>query len=357
MGPRPVATASLRRVLVRLPNWVGDVCFAAPTLVALARAAPQASFVLCGRAGLEPAAAWFPRVSAFVPVDSDGGLGAARRTARTLSDLALDAALIIPRSLRASLAPALARIPVRVGFAAQGRSFLLTHPVRGWKPLRLAHRSAYVAALLAPFGVPAPSEPFALEVPADALAWADRWLAAQPGRRPGRPVVAFEPGGAYGIAKRWDERRYAELARRIVTDGTADVVLIGTADAAPLHDRIVAAAGEAGGRLVRAAGVTDLSQLAALLARASLLVTNDTGPLHVAAAVGTRVLALFGSTDPAVCGPRGNGPMQVLYERVACAPCYLKECPVAGHPCLDRFDVDRVEAVARAMLSRAGART
>jgi heptosyltransferase-2 len=196
-----------------------------------------------------------------------------------------------------------------------------------------------------------------LEPPAGALAWADRWLAAAPGRRPGLAIVALEPGGAYGVAKRWGEDRYAELARRLVTSGTADVVLVGTADAAPLHDRIATRAGDAGGRLVKAAGVTDLSQLAGLLASASLLVTNDTGPMHLAAAVGTPVLALFGSTDPAVCGPRGAGEIRVLYERVACSPCYLKECPVEGHPCLDRFEVGRVEAVARDMLERARARS
>jgi heptosyltransferase-2 len=99
-----------------------------------------------------------------------------------------------------------------------------------------------------------------------------------------------------------------------------------------------------------AAGETDLVALAGLLARAALLVTNDTGPMHLAAAVGTPVLALFGSTDPAVCAPRGAGPVRVLYERVECSPCWLRECPVPGHPCLDRFEVERVAGEALAML-------
>ncbi len=347
MGAPPVEASSFRRVLVRLPNWVGDVCFAAPTIEALAAAAPDARFVFAGRPGLEALVARLPGFERFVPVSSDGGLAAARRTARDLRALRCDAALVIPRSLRAALAPALARIPVRVGFASQGRSILLTHPVRGWKPLRLAHRSAYVAALLAPFGLDTTVRPFAFEPPGDALAWADGFLAGAAGRRAGRPVVAFEPGGAYGVAKRWSEGRYAELARRLVTAGRADVVLVGTSDAAPLHDRIASLAGVP---IVRAAGATDLVQLAALLRRSALLVTNDTGPMHLGAAVRTPILALFGSTDPAVCGPRGRGPIRVLYEKVDCSPCYLRECPVPGHPCLDRFDVDRVEALAIALL-------
>lgn len=348
MGAFPVDASSLRRILVRLPNWVGDVCFSAPMIGALARAAPSATFVFAGPPGLAELAGRFARFERFLAIGSTGGLGAARRSARDLRALACDAAVVVPRSLRSALAPALARIPVRVGFAAQGRSFLLTHPVRGWKPLRFAHRSAYVAALLAPFGVAAPAEPWAFEPSDDALAFADRWLATAPGRRAGLPVVAFEPGGAYGVAKRWGEDRYAALARRLVESRTADVLLVGTKDAAALHERIVRASGV---RLLEAAGATDLPQLAALLRRSSLVVTNDTGPMHLAAAVGTPVLALFGSTDPAVCGPRGAGPIRVLYEQVACAPCYLKECPVPGHPCLDRFEVERVEAAARAMLA------
>jgi heptosyltransferase II len=347
VGARPVEASSFRRVLVRLPNWVGDVCFAAPTIEALAAAAPDARFVFAGRPGLEALVARFPRFERFLPVFSGGGIGAARATAKALRALPCDAALVIPRSLRAALAPALARIPVRVGFASQGRSILLTHPVRGWKPLRLAHRSAYVAALLAPFGLDTTVRPFAFEPPDDALAWADGFLAGTGGRRAGRPVVAFEPGGAYGVAKRWPKERYAELARRLVTAGRADVVLVGTPDAAPLHDRIASLARVP---ILKAAGATDLVQLAALLRRAALLVTNDTGPMHLGAAVRTPILALFGSTDPAVCGPRGRGPIRVLYEKVDCSPCYLRECHVPGHPCLDRFAVDRVEACAIELL-------
>lgn len=348
MGARPVEASALRRVLVRLPNWVGDLCFAAPTIEALAAAAPGARFVFAGRPGLEALVARFPRFERFVAVSSAGGIVGARRTAAELRGLGCDAAVVIPRSLRSALAPALARIPVRVGFAAQGRSILLTHPVRGWKPLRRVHRSAYVAALLAPFGLDTTVPPFTFEPPAEALAWADGFLAAAPARRSGRPVVAFEPGGAYGVAKRWPEDRYAELARRLVTAGRADVVLVGTPDAGPLHERIAALARVP---LVLAAGATDLVQLAALLQRSALLVTNDTGPMHLCAAVRTPVLALFGSTAPDVCGPRGRGRVRVLYEKVECSPCYLKECPVPGHPCLDRFDVDRVEAAALDLLT------
>jgi heptosyltransferase-2 len=160
----------------------------------------------------------------------------------------------------------------------------------------------------------------------------------------------MEPGGAYGTAKRWPEPAYAELCRRLVLEDRVDVVLVGTSDAAALHARIAVAAGAP---LRSAAGATDLPRLAALLARARLLVTNDTGPMHLAAAVRTPVLALFGSTDPDVCGPRGSGPIRVLHDRVPCSPCWRRACPIEGHPCLDPMRVDRVLGEARRLLARA----
>src|SRR5262245_32039955 len=357
LRPRPSASvdaASLRRVLLRLPNWLGDVCFVAPSVAALHRAAPKATLVAACREPLASLASRLPGVSETVVLSERGGLRAPLAAARAIRAAGCDAAVVFPRSLRAALSVAVARVPVRVGFASDARTAFLTHPVRGWKPLRLAHRSEYFGSLLAPFGLPPPSEPWTFEPPADALRWADEFLARAPGRRPRLPIVAFEPAGAYGVAKRWPEDRYAALAGRLVREEIADVVVVGTAAMRPVEERIAAAAGAP---LIRAAGATDLPQLAALLARSRLLVTNDTGPMHLAAAVGTPLLALFGSTDPAVCGPRGRAPTTVLYEKVDCSPCYLEECPVPGHPCLDRFSVDRVFDAAKAMLARRARRS
>ena len=345
--PATVDPSGLRRILLRLPNWLGDVCFAAPAAALLADAAPRADFVAACRRNFAPLAARLPRVKSVVVVDESKGLRGTLRSARELKKCRCDAAVVFPRSLRAAMPVSLARIPVRVGFASDARSLFLTHPVRGWKPLRLAHRIDYFGALLSPFGLAAPTAPWAFSPPREALSWADAWLKEDPRRRKGKPLVAMEPGGAYGVAKRWPEERYAALAGRLVREGTADVVLVGTADMAPLHDRIAAAAKAP---ILRAAGKTDLLQLSGLLLRSSLLVTNDTGPMHLAAAMGVPIVALFGSTDPHVCGPRGTGSATVVYEKVPCSPCYLKECPVEGHPCLDQFDVERVHALVRSHL-------
>jgi heptosyltransferase-2 len=346
----PLDAAPLGRILVRLPNWLGDVVMAAPAVAALHRAAPGADLVAACRAPFAPLAALLPGVVETVPLGPVRGVKAPFRAARALRDARCEAAVVFPRSTRAAIPVVLARIPVRVGFASEVRSLFLTHPVRGWRDLRRAHRSAYYASLLGPFGIApaagAAPEPWRLDVPPAALAWADDFLASSPARRAGRPLVALEPGATYGPAKRWPEPRFAELAGRLASSGEADVVVIGNAEAEPIEERIAA---RAGAPVIRAAGKTDLVRLAGLLARSAALVTNDTGPMHVASAVGTPVVALFGATDPNVSAPRG-GPLTLLYEPVPCSPCFLRECVVDGHPCLDQFTVERVLRATRPYL-------
>ena len=349
---RTVDPVSLRRILVRAPNWLGDLCMTLPAVEALAAAAPKATFVLACKPSLESLARRVPRVSQVIVLDQVPGVRGALVHRRAIREARCDAAVVVPRSLRALLPVAAARIPIRVGFAGNGRSPLLSHPVRGWKPLRLAHRLDYFGALLGPFGLAAPSSGWRYTPRPEEIEWQNAGLRTHPARRPGARLVALEPGGSYGVAKRWPEARYAALVRRLREDGV-DVLVIGTKEMEPLQDRILAASGVP---LIRGAGMTTLPALAATLAQVDALVTNDTGPMHLAAAVGTPILALFGSTDPAVCGPRGVGRAKVLYQKVDCAPCYLKECPVPGHPCLDQFHVERVHHEVMTLLAGGGSR-
>ncbi|MFV1959677.1 MAG: glycosyltransferase family 9 protein, partial [Planctomycetota bacterium] len=192
-------------------------------------------------------------------------------------------------------------------------------------------------------------EPFRLEAPPEALERSQKLLRGL-GHRLGRGLVALEPGASYGPAKCWPAERFGALARRLLDRGL-DVVTIGTAATRDVEARVAA---RAGAGLLRAAGRTpDLATLAGVLARADLLVANDTGPMHVAAALGTPVLALFGATDPEVSGPIGPGPRHVLREPTPCAPCFLRTCPVAGHPCLEALGVGRVEREALDLLEAA----
>ena len=229
-----------RRVLLRLPNWVGDVVMAAPTVAALAEALPGAAFVAQARPHLLGLAALLPAVSAVLPAGSDGGPVSLAASRRLLRGEGFDAAVVFPRGARALLAPWLARIPVRVGFAGPAHGPLLTHPVAGWRPWRRAHRSAFFGLLGLPFGA-RPAGAWRCVPGAAALAEADRFLRGI-GRRRRRPLVVLEPGAAYGPAKCWPPDRFGGLARALLAEGI-DVCTVGTRDTVGVEDVVESRAG------------------------------------------------------------------------------------------------------------------
>ncbi len=345
----PPVTRPVERLLVRLPGWLGDVVMAGPTVAALARGLPGARMTVQVAAPFLPLARLLPGVAEAEAAPRVTGLGSAWRAARALRARRFDAAVVMPRGARAALPVRLARIPVRVGFSGPGHRWLHTHRVRGWRPLRSAHRSAFYGALALPFGQ-APEGPLELVAPPEALAQAEALL-LRLGRRGERPLVALEPGARYGPAKCWPPGRFGELARLLLREGL-DVVTVGTARTRDVEAEVARAAGP--GLLCAAGRTDDLATLLGLLAQANLLVTNDTGPMHVAAALGTPVLALFGATDPVVSGPRGPGPRRVLSDPEPCSPCFLRDCPIPGHPCLSKIGATRVLREAQALLGRPG---
>jgi heptosyltransferase-2 len=318
---------------------------AGPSVEVISRALPGAEVVAAARPAFLPLAGLLPGVTRALRLPEKGVLA----EARALRAEGFDAAVLFPRSLRVALVARLARVPVRVGYGAFGRRSLLTHAVEGWAPWRSRHRTAWFGLLASTFGVE-PSGPPALLAPPEALAAADRLLASL-GAKAGRPLVLLEPAASYGPAKCGPAERYGDLAARWIEEG-ADVAVVGVSAGRPVEARI---AQRAPG-ILRAAGKTDdLLALVGLLARANLLVSNDTGPMHLAAALGTPVVALFGASDPVVSAPAGAGPRAVLHDPEPCSPCFLRECPVPGHPCLAKISVDRVLAAGSAIRRGAAA--
>ncbi|MDJ0522758.1 MAG: lipopolysaccharide heptosyltransferase II [Planctomycetota bacterium] len=334
-----------KRILVRLPNWLGDVVMAAPSVAAIHAVRPQAEIVAQVVAPFLPLAGMLPGVARAIPANRDRSSSERKASAETLRALEADCAVIFPRSYRASIAPKRAGIPVRVGYGGPGRKRAYTHPVKGWKPYRREHRSRWFGLLARAFGTQ-PAAPATIDVPPQLRASADGLLRGL-GREPSRPLVVFEPGASYGPAKCWAPERFGALAKRLLALGV-DVATVGT-DATKPVERIVAR--EAGPGLLRTAGATpDLGVLMGLLADANLVVSNDTGPMHLAAIVGTPVLALFGATDPVVSSPIGQGVRELIYDPEPCSPCFLRECAVPGHPCLGKVGVGRVFRQARGLL-------
>lgn len=331
-----------RRILVRAPTWLGDAVMATPALRALRAAHPGAEIWVEGRPALAELLAPLPGVDRFLP---DPGRLAAR--VRALRAARFDWAVLLPDSARSALGPFLARIPRRVGRARDPlRRALLTRVcatprVRGrGRGLPTVERYLRITRQL---GCPDRGEALELRVAPEARRRLARRLAAT-GLPPGAELLVVAPGGGFGPSKRWPPRHFARACDGIARQlGLQPLVVTGPGEAA-LGAALAEAAREP---LTRLAGLS-LAELVALVERARLLLCNDTGPRHVAAALGTPALVVMGPTDPlhSALPPRVE---RVLRRKLPCSPCQLRVCPI-DHRCLEQLAPERAVAAARELL-------
>lgn len=323
------AGRALERVLVRLPNWLGDALMARPLLHALRAAQPRAEIVAVGPAGLLALLATertFDRAETWPKGRAD--------RARLLARLRVwrpEAALVLPPSFSSAWFAWRAGARIRIGFAQDGRSPLLTHAVR--RPARgerhLSREYLDLGARLGATAVPVP----ALVLDDSARAEAARLRASLPG---GARYVVLGPGARYGPAKRWPPERFVELGMRCRDRGLA-VLVCGGAEDAVACEAVARGIGAGAGSL---AGRTSLAGQAALCAEARVAVCNDSGLAHLAAATGARTVAIFGSTSSAWTAPVGAG-VQVVQRAPVCSPCFQRTCAI-GYRCLSAVTVNAV---------------
>lgn len=329
-------------ILVRGVNWVGDTILTYPTLEALKARFPRSKIVLLAPGHLTDLWKTFPHVDEIIPFEKKKGLNSISedlRFGRFLKRKRFDLALILPRSFRSAFQIWLAGIPIRMGYKDRGRSFLLTHGIPRTEEVLRIHRIHYYRKLLEPMGLTNELHFPRLEPGEENRKWAEEILRAT-GLSEGRPLIGINPGAAYGLAKCWAPDRFGELGKRLSEKWKAVVLIFGRGEEQGMANQILKGLGKSG---VDFTGRTSLLQLAALLEHCSLLVTNDTGTMHVATAVGTPVVAIFGPTDPIATGPWGDGHV-VVRKKVPCSPCLKRVCPT-DHRCMKLITVDEVEEV------------
>ena len=342
----------MNRILVVLPNWYGETLFATPFLRALRQQLPQAFIATLGWPQCREVLLQNPHLNEFIEYDERGAhrsLGAKWRLTRELRTRRFDTAFILRKSLSRSALLCAARIPTRVGFANAKSGWLLTHRVAVAGGPR--HKASTYLPLLEAVGLSVLPGPYEYTVSNEERQAARQWLATQ---RPvnGRPLVILHPGANWPH-KRWAPERFAALADRLtesqrvqvmITGGPDDVALAETVKQAMRHPAVVLA------------GQTTLRQLAADLEQASLVVSNDTGVLHVAAALGRPVVALYGPTSPLLTGPLGEPQRIAVVHHADCCPsipCYRPDSP--PHPGMNAITVDEVYEAACQLLSRGNA--
>jgi heptosyltransferase-2 len=318
-------------ILVRATNWIGDAVMSLPALAALRKRFPQARISILAKpwvAGLYERETFADEVILYDPRKR-------REMVRDLRRRRFDCAILLQNALEAALIAFLARIPTRIGYNRDGRGFLLTHSI----PLPRAgdiprHERFYYLELLRRAGI--------LEkLPESSLIR----LTPPPPVQRGR-VVGVSPGAAFGNAKRWLPERFADAALQIARRRNASIALFGSAAEAALCAQISARLGDH--PHCNHAGQTTLSQFIELAAACEVFLTNDSGAMHIASALGVPTIAIFGATDDIGPGPTGSNA-RVVRQKVDCSPCLLRECPI-DHRCMTQVTVERVAAEALALL-------
>jgi heptosyltransferase-2 len=320
------------RIVVRAPNWLGDAVLSLAAVRDLRRNFPSARIEVLAR----PAVA--PLYDAVTEVDGTRSSRGTRADADTIRS-AFDVGLLLTNSFGSALALRLAGVPERWGDATDGRGPLLTRraPVPG--AVRGRSQVYYYRAMLAGVGLRVSAGPeTGLRAPAE---WQD---AAEKRLGPG-DWIGLNPGAAFGPAKRWPAARFAAAGDRLADRTGAQVAILGSPSERPLADAVAAAMRHPARVL---AGETTLPELVGVLSRLRVLVTNDSGPMHVASALGTPVAAIFGPTNPLETAPVGAA--RLVSEPVYCAPCGLRACPI-DHRCMTRVTADRVAAAAEELIA------
>ena len=325
------------KLLVVGPAWVGDMVMAQSLYRDLAARRSGVEIHVIAPGWSLPLVGRMPEVARAIEIDvAHGELGFAKRRALGLCLRAerYDEAIVLPRSLKAALVPYVARIPVRTGFRGEWR-YGLINDMRTLERDRLDGTVLrYVALGSADRGDKPRVLPPKLAVDLEN----QRALTERLGLASDRPVVALLPGAEYGPAKCWPIASYGALAERLVRSGAA-VWVLGSAAEKPLGDEIRERAPDP--NVHNLCGATTLVDAVDLLGAAVAAVTNDSGLMHVAAAVGAHVVAIYGSTSPQFTPPLTDAKI-VCYENLECSPCFERQCPLKHLNCLRGITVDTV---------------
>ena len=340
----PGAHARDDRALVIAPSWVGDAILSEPLIARLRESGMSAPVDVVAPPWCGPVYARMRGVGRIVDAPAGHGrlsLSARRRLGLELRKARYTHAFVLPNTWKSALVPFFARIPNRIGFVGEARHGLLTD-ARRLDARAMPQLVTRYASLASPRGAPPPTAVAPVLVP-DAANRAAAIDALDLARE--APVAILCPGAEFGPAKRWPVEHFAALAKMLASDGHA-VWILGSPNDRPVAAALLAALDPADPGVVDLTGRTDLGTAIDLMSAAALVVSNDSGLMHAAAAVGARLVALFGSSSPAYTPPL-SPTARIARIDIACSPCFKRECPLGHFRCMRELTPRLVYNLAR----------
>ncbi|MDI1242344.1 MAG: lipopolysaccharide heptosyltransferase II [bacterium] len=333
------------KIVVRGANWIGDAVMTIPALRRLRKFFPDAVISLHTRPWAEGVFRDADFIDEIIPITGRGSVSGVIDQYHILREQNFDLAILFPNSFESALVARLARIPKRLGYSTEQRGFLLTDKVEvpSWK--HELHESKYYLHLVDSLGDESRSEEHPQLQVSEGRRFDARRKLADSGVRAGRKVVGIGAGSTNSLAKRWPAENFSRLADLLSAEQNADVVFLGDEREAGVSRSVLETSRE---NHIDLTGKTDLATATAILSELDLFLSNDMGLAHIAAAVGTPTIVIFGPTNEDTTRPLGPY-VEIIREPVECSPCMLRECPI-DHRCMTRISPERVFESASKML-------
>lgn len=330
---------SCKKLLVRGTNWIGDAVMTMPALRALRKGLPDTKISLLVRPWVAPLFGNNPDINEIIIYEKKyNSLIGKLRLSSMLKTKGFCSSILFQNAFDAALIAFLSGIPERIGYNRDGRGFLLTNAIPFDNDDRKMHHVDYYLNILRKAGIKAE-----YSLPYIFLSIEERLMARDILKDLKRPVVGINPGASYGSTKRWPPDRFADVSRRIISELDGSAVVFGGQSEIGIAEEIVSnfQLSTLKSQLLVMAGKTGLRELSALISECDIFLTNDSGPMHIGYAVRTPLIAIFGSTDPALTGPLGKGNI-VIKKDIDCSPCFKRSCSKQEMVCMNAIMPDEV---------------
>ncbi|MBI5644189.1 MAG: lipopolysaccharide heptosyltransferase II [Deltaproteobacteria bacterium] len=326
------ARNKIKKILVRAPNWIGDAVMALPAVESLKALYKGAEITVLTKGRAVPVFQNNPSVGGIIEYDDKGshkGLKGRLKLRGEIKERAFDIAVLFQNAFDAAFIAFISGVPVRAGYARDFRTKLLTRPIPVTEEIKKAHQVFYYLNIVKALGGGVPKRPVPkIYLSEDERAWAESFI--KDNGLKGAFLVGAAPGASYGPAKRWPPERFAEALTKIIKDRDAVALVFGASEDKEASLEVTR---NLKIKYIDLTGKISLRSFMAIASRLELFITNDSGPMHIGAALGTPTIAIFGSTDPLLTGPLGPHA-RVVQKKTECSPCFERECRFGHYNCL-----------------------
>lgn len=340
-----------QNIIVKMPNWLGDLVMGTPVLADLRKQFPNARITAMGQSNVAPLLKSDPNIDELFSYKRPSGWISHQQHWDIIDNLKrgkYDLGVLLTNSFSSAWWFWWGNVQNRIGYTGNLRSLLLTKAVPLPRHIETQHLVITYKMLLQPLGIPVSDTPPRLHITKEEHLAAEQLLRRY-GAIPGKnTIVGINPGAAFGSAKCWLPDRFTAVTQRLLEDPNVYVVYFGDPAGSSLVNDICKDLPE---RVINLAGKTSLRELLPLINACTVFLTNDSGPMHIAAALNIPLVALFGSTSDVKTGPYGIG--KVIHKRVECSPCYKRVCPI-DFRCMKRIEVDEVYNELQKLIHKSG---